>query len=625
MPEINIVNSSFENPELSDGRYEYGVNNWTLTGGSYGGVYNPKASYVSGVTGQNVAYLYNAGECISQEVSGYNYSANEEIIFSVDIGDPSYDGAQDYRVEIVVDGTIVGWTDGNTGNTDTMSTVTVYSTIFDPSLNGQSVTFKIMKVGSDKDELFIDNAQASYVSLANGIVEGTNMADNIDIGYTDSDGDIVDGSDGTNDKIHGYSGHDIINAGSGRDTVLGDSGRDTLFGDGGADELDGGGGNDSIDGGVGADTIYASSGSDEIDGGGNSDTYSAVGAQTIWLAKLTVNVDNAGDGSVIKSTGGTDTVSNMETFIADESGQLDNITLLDNTIDHIDHDPSGELYNVSDIANIDDDAEGIFTPYYSDEEIYFGPSAALNFSDIMAMQTRGQIQITGGDKAGQVGNISYENFETINFGILCFAQGTLIRSEYGDLPIESLSVGDRIVTIDHEYKPIRWIGSRHIDAFSLQKYPKIRPILIEKDALSTGSPAQDLIVSPQHRILIRSKIAYRIFGSDEVLIPANKLLEIDGISELDDFSNGITYYHILFDCHEIIFSNGALSESLFTGPEALAALTEDARQEIQAIFPEICNPDFEVSPARLIPPRGKDARKLAHRHKANKRPLYEIT
>jgi hypothetical protein len=624
MPVITILNNSFESQVLNDGRYVYGVDDWILSGGDYGGVYNPKSSYVSGVTGQNVTYLYTDGESISQEVNGYTYSSNEEIIFSVDIGDPSYDGAQDYRVEIVVGGTVVGSTDGNTGDTDSMSTVTVFSTVSDPSLNGQSVTFKIIKVGSNSDELFIDNAQASYFSLANGVVEGTNYADTIDIGYTDSDGDIVDGSDGANDSIHGWSGHDVINAGRGHDTIFGDSGRDTLFGDGGADKLDGGGGDDVIDGGVGADTIYASSGSDDIDGGSNSDTYSAVGAQTIALAKLTVNVDNSGDGTVLKSIGGTDKVASIDTFIADESQQTDSITLLDNTVDHIDYDPSGELYNISEIADISDDAEGIFTPYYNDTPIPFGPSADLDFSDILAMQTRGQIQITGGDETGQVGNISYQDFETINFGVLCFAKGTLIKCEYGETPIEELSVGDRIATIDDKYKPIKWIGSRHIDACYLQKNMNLRPIVIEKDALAFGFPAQNLTVSPQHRILIRSKIAQRIFGTDEVLVPANKLLDIDGIKKLSDLPNGITYYHILFDCHEIIFSNGAFSESLFTGPEALATLTKEAQDEIMSLFPEICNSDFKVSPARLIPQKGKDARKLAQRHKANKRPLYGI-
>ena len=86
----------------------------------------------------------------------------------------------------------------------------------------------------------------------------------------------------------------------------------------------------------------------------------------------------------------------------------------------------------------------------------------------------------------------------------------------------------------------------------------------------------------------------------------------------------VEYFHILFDRHEIVCSNGAWSESLFTGPEALQAVPPASAQEIKALFPEICEPDFEPVCARHIPETSKRMRKLVARHKKNNKPLFTI-
>ena len=206
----------------------------------------------------------------------------------------------------------------------------------------------------------------------------------------------------------------------------------------------------------------------------------------------------------------------------------------------------------------------------------------------------------------------------------CFTVGTLIATTAGDRPIEDLSKGDLVLTADHGPQPIRWIGSRTLTRAQLQAKPRLRPICIAAGALGADLPLRDLRVSPQHRMLVRSAIAVRMFDTQEVLIPAHKLVGVPGIM-VDEKADGVTYYHMLFDCHEILTAEGAPTESLFTGPEALKGIGPEARAEIFELFPEMRAPDRSPVAARLIPARGRQTRHMIHRHVKNAQPLIDRT
>ncbi|MDA9208449.1 Hint domain-containing protein [Octadecabacter sp.] len=208
--------------------------------------------------------------------------------------------------------------------------------------------------------------------------------------------------------------------------------------------------------------------------------------------------------------------------------------------------------------------------------------------------------------------------------VVCFAEGTEILTQTGPLNVENLAIGDHVMTMDHGYQSIRWIGSRTLDSNDLARNPKLKPIRIRAGALGAGLPEQDLVVSPQHRMLVRSIVSERMFGKTEVLIPTKKLLGIDGI-DVDEAATSVTYYHFLFTRHEIVFANGAPSESLFTGAEALKAVSPAQRQEITSLFPEILSPEFMPSSARPIPEKGHQMYKFAGRvSKNNKFVLEEV-
>lgn len=204
----------------------------------------------------------------------------------------------------------------------------------------------------------------------------------------------------------------------------------------------------------------------------------------------------------------------------------------------------------------------------------------------------------------------------------CFTSGTMIDTPSGEVAIDDLTEGALVLTEDNGAQPVRWIGSTKLGATDLETQPHLKPILIRADSLGQGYPLEDLLVSPQHRILVRSAIAQRIFGEQEVLVPAKKLTEISGVEVMQDNPQGVTYFHLLFDEHQIIDSNGAKTESLFTGPEALKAISPEARKEIETLFPKICGADFEPTSVRMIPEKGKLIKKLAQRHRKNGKAIY---
>ncbi len=201
----------------------------------------------------------------------------------------------------------------------------------------------------------------------------------------------------------------------------------------------------------------------------------------------------------------------------------------------------------------------------------------------------------------------------------CFVVGTEIKTPKGYKPIEKLREGDLISTAAGKAKPLRWIGKRRISKAEFSKHSKLRPVCILAGALGYGLPTRDMLVSRQHRMLLTSRIAERMFGVSKVLVSAIKLTELPGVF-VDESVESVEYVHLLFDQHEIILAEGTPTESLFTGPEALKALSADARREVLTIFPEVESLDYQPEPACFIP-SGKQQKKMIERHLRNKQPV----
>ncbi|WP_304616033.1 Hint domain-containing protein [Paracoccus sp. (in: a-proteobacteria)] len=205
------------------------------------------------------------------------------------------------------------------------------------------------------------------------------------------------------------------------------------------------------------------------------------------------------------------------------------------------------------------------------------------------------------------------------FLIPCFASDTLIRTASGEMRVDAITAGTLVWTEDRGLRPVAWAGQRHLDANMLDRAPHLRPILIRAGALGEGAPERNLRLSPQHRVLVRSKVAERMFGATEVLVAARHLLDLPGV-EIDRDATGVTYVHLLFDRHELLRSNGLVTESLYTGRQALKAVGAAARREIAMLFPEILDLDHDPQPARPLT-RGRRARQMVARHHQRGKPL----
>ena len=216
--------------------------------------------------------------------------------------------------------------------------------------------------------------------------------------------------------------------------------------------------------------------------------------------------------------------------------------------------------------------------------------------------------------------VNYTTFEN-GVGIPCFTRNTLIETTQGRCCIQELRVGDLIPTATHGIQKIRWIGSRRLEVSDLAGNAKLHPVRITAGALGKGLPKRDLLVSRQHRMQVSSVIAERMFGTTDVLIPAIRLIDLPGIF-VDTGVASVEYFHLLFDAHEVIFAEGAPTESLYTGPEALRSIAPAARAEIFEIFPELAELNYAPATSILIPER-KAQKQLIRRHIKNDKPILE--
>jgi len=201
----------------------------------------------------------------------------------------------------------------------------------------------------------------------------------------------------------------------------------------------------------------------------------------------------------------------------------------------------------------------------------------------------------------------------------CLTTGAQIDTIRGLVKVEDLKAGALVHTFDKTYKPLRRVFKRAVGKAELEQNPKLYPVRISAGALGPGLPSEDLLVSRQHRMVVSSPIAKRMFGSTDVLVAANKLTSLSGIY-VDTSVSSVEYFHLLFDAHEIIFADGAPTESLFLGAEAVNALPERILSEIREIFPDLIMPLNDES-SKLLIPNNKRQSKLVERHLKNQRRL----
>jgi len=427
--------------------------------------------------------------------------------------------------------------------------------------------------------------------------------------------DLLNGGMG-NDYLHGGDGHDTLNGGDGRDTLVGDTGNDQLNGgadndhlDGGAgdDTLNGGTGNDHLDGGDGHDVLNGGDGDDGLWGGAGDDLLNG-GAGNDFLDGGSGNDTLIGGAGADVMTGG----SGNDVFVYTPDGSIDTITDFNR----------GNTGPLDDGNSSNNDFIDLSKYYHNLSQLRadFADDGILNQSNTTDLKGRPitydgkQSLLVDGTGGIRFLDVAAKDFTFDNTAVPCFARGTRILTPGGEVEVQDLAPGDLVMTLDAGAQPLLWIGHRRLSVAELEAKPKLRPIRVPAGALGGGLPTRDLTVSPQHRILVRSRIARRMFGQDEVLVATRHLVGINGIDVVHD-SDQVEYWHIMFDAHQVVLSEGATTESLFTGLEALKSLDEESRKEIFELLPQLCS--GIVLPARTLA-QGRLGRSLAMRHQKNR-------
>ncbi|WP_416915799.1 MAG: Hint domain-containing protein [Roseicyclus sp.] len=219
------------------------------------------------------------------------------------------------------------------------------------------------------------------------------------------------------------------------------------------------------------------------------------------------------------------------------------------------------------------------------------------------------VDMTGVDGTGTaaLGEAEAHSLQGAGDDPVCFTPGTLIATPRGEVPVETLREGDRVITRDNGIQEIRWVGLRRLDRAALADTPALRPVVLRKGSLGHGLPDRDMAVSPRHGMLVTRAWGEPGFDDPEVLVPALQLLGRPGIVQMDTLRT--TYIHILCDRHELVLSNGCWTESFQPGAAALRRLEAPARAEMLARFPELATLDGlgEAEGADLRPAPSEDA------------------
>ena len=419
--------------------------------------------------------------------------------------------------------------DGGSGN-DTIRTGddsdTIYGGTGDDSINA----------GIDDDEVYGDDGDDSII--------GSHGSDSL---YGGEGNDTIYGGFG-NEPIAGYEGEEVdatdpqpnngkdyIEGGAGNDVLYGEDDNDTILGGADDDYIDGGIDDDSLDGGDGDDTIVGGQGDDTIVGAAGNDSMRGDAGRDTFT--------NVNGGDTIDGGAGTD---ETDYDVIDLRGSLS---------------PGGgyRIVNVTEDIDPGDDTDG--------DSPNDGIDGTIVFTDASGTET---------------GRLDFTNIEEI---IPCFTPGTLIATPKGERRVEDLVVGDRVITRDNGIQEIRWVGAREMTGQELAHKAHLLPVLIRQGALGNNLPERDMLVSPNHRVLVANDKTALYFEEREVLVAAKHLTGLEGVDIVE--TSGTTYIHVMFDQHEVILSDGTWTESFQPGDMSLAGVGNAQRNEILELFPEL--------------------------------------
>jgi autotransporter passenger strand-loop-strand repeat protein len=302
----------------------------------------------------------------------------------------------------------------------------------------------------------------------------------------------------------------IMSTGSATDTVVLAGGVQTILTGGSAYETTVSGGNQHVGaGGSATSTVVLNGGSQTVTNGGAAfDTV-------------------VGSGGVQYISSGATAV---DTVIS--AGGMEDITL-GSTVTDIVLMTGGAIY----VTNEE---------WYANGSTYFDSSTGiLSITEATHVET---IQLSG-NYDGWSFTATKDTTGTLVMVTACYCRGTRILTERGEVAVEDLVIGDRVMTLSGAAMPLKWIGRRSYAGWLAEGNPDVQPIRFKAGSLGDNAPSRDLLVSPEHAMYL-----------DGALIPAKLLVNGITIAPADAMEE-VEYFHVELPEHAVIFAEGALSES----------------------------------------------------------------
>jgi Ca2+-binding RTX toxin-like protein len=308
-------------------------------------------------------------------------------------------------------------------------------------------------------------------------------------------------------------------------TGTGNDQNDKIFGDDVySNTLIAGSGNDSIVGGSGGNTLVAGTGIDTMTGG--------TGANTFAFAPGDAPINNP------------------------------------NGVDHIgDFKPSTDKLDFSAFMQAGHELAFIGTaPLTGPGQVDYFTSDAFTFVEgdvTSAAAADFEIQMAG--------SLNLQATDFVFSSAPCYLAGMRILTQEGEVPVESLSIGDRVVTRDGRVEPIKWIGRRKVAARFADPLT-VWPVRIKASALGNNVPSRDLLLSPDHAILV-----------NDILIQAGALVNGTSIVRESSVPETFIYYHIELDDHSLVLAENTPAETFVDNVDRMGF---DNWTEYQALHPE---------------------------------------
>ncbi len=406
------------------------------------------------------------------------------------------------------------------------------------------------------------------------------------------DADSLAGS-GDADVLLGLDGADTLEGGDGDDSLDGGGGgADLLRGEGGADTVRGGGGDDVIEGGNGDEA------GDLLDGGEGRDEFSYFGDRTGVTIDLAAGTTSSGarltniedvwsdigddrlrgntDANRLRGLHGDDT---LDGGAGDDvlEGERDDDILVggagDDTLD------GGVGFDVAAFSG--KQGEYIVTMHRDS----LGAATHVTVADTVIGRDGTDTIVL--DAEGQT--VERLLFDYVPDDVSCFMPGTLVATPSGQVPVETLRRGDTVLTAEGRAAPIVWMGRQTV-SLRFADPVRVLPVRIQAGALRGGLPRRDLLVSPDHALLL-----------DGVLVQAGALVNGTTIRRETDVPGRWTYWHVELADHALVLVEGVAAETFVDNAGRLAF---DNWDEHQALHPE------GHSIAEMPLPRAKASRQV---------------